>query len=80
VRLHCQRLLRLRKDLQQVGVREEVEAGEFLSLFLQVGPQFFLDGLEVFVGLLQSFEKSILGAHLDDEDALIGLLHGVLPG
>lgn len=80
VRLHCQRLLGLRENLKQVGVGEEVESGEFLPLFLEVRPQLFLDGLQVLVGLLQSFEESILGAHLDDEDALVGLLHGVLPG
>lgn len=60
VRLHCERFFGLRQDLEQICVGEEVETCEFLSFFLKVTAKFFLDGLQVLIGFLQSLEESVL--------------------
>lgn len=52
-------LFRLREDLQQLIVTEEVESSESFSLAFQVVVQFLLDHIEVLIALLQFFQQTI---------------------
>lgn len=78
--LNCCRLFGLRKDLEQICIRQKIESSELLSLLLEVTSQFSLDSLQILVGFLEALEQTVLGAHFDNLEHFVGLLHGMFPG
>eukprot|EP00965_Chrysotila_dentata_P002959 95741-Pleurochrysis_carterae.AAC.5 len=79
MRLHAQRVLGLRQDLQQLVVGEEEEAREGETLRLEVVVEPLLDQFEQPVGLLPRAEQPLLRS--GDEHARFGggVGHGLAP-
>lgn len=65
-------LLGLGEDLEQIVVGEEVEAGKFLPLLLEVLVEALLNLLELVVAFLELFKEALGAADLHDVDKLLG--------
>jgi len=69
----------LRKNLEQVIIRQEIEASEVRSFLLQVLFETLLDELKVFVSIDKVLFKAIPTAILKDAWCLVTLVHDVAP-
>ena len=65
VRLHGRRVLRLRQDLEELIVGQEVESRERLALRLQILAEALLHHLQQLVALLQVVEQARVGTQCD---------------
>ena len=72
------RVARLREDLKQLVVREEVEAREGRALELEVVVEALLDLVELLVGVEESVEQPGRRHLHDDVRVLVALDHAVL--
>ena len=79
MRLHPERILGLREDLQHLVVGEEEEAGEEESLLLQVGVETLVDAVQHAVTLLQLLQEAHHAGRGQHVRVLLHLVHHALP-
>mmetsp|Transcript_60686 Transcript_60686/g.107757 ORF Transcript_60686/g.107757 Transcript_60686/m.107757 type:complete len:262 (-) Transcript_60686:468-1253(-) len=79
-RLNSSRILCLRQDLQELVVRQEVEASKSIPLCLEVVLQAFLDHVKRHIAFSPLFQETFGGADVDDLRVLSGVDHLLTPG